>query len=92
MASRRGTRETGNLTLSIKLIQQKLSKFLFYLFSNINAKRPLTMCIRTSNKISKLYIKLLTNKTRNIQVYKYNIQLQTIYKTVFKIYVKLTLQ
>jgi len=47
------------------------------------------MCIRTSNKISKLYIKLLKIKH---EVYKYNIQLQTIYETVFKIYVKLTLQ
>ena len=53
-----------------------------YLFSNIRAKRPLTICTCTSNKISKLYIKLLKNKTWNIQVYKYNIQLQTIYESV----------
>jgi len=33
--------------------------YLFYLFSNTEAKRPHTVCIRTSNKISKLYIKLL---------------------------------
>ena len=50
------------------------------------------MCIRTSNKISKLYIKVLKIKHK---VYKYTYKYYTItniMKLLFKIYVKLTLQ
>jgi len=32
----------------------------------MRAKSPLTMCTHTSNKISKLHVKLLTNKPWNI--------------------------
>ena len=61
------------MSVSIKRSNSQIQSALFiYLFSNIRAKRPLTMCIRTSNKISrfqtfhkisKLYIKLLKSKT-----------------------------
>ena len=52
-----------NFIFELNIFHRIVSLLFINLLSNIRAKRLLTTCMRTSNKISKLYIKCRSNCT-----------------------------